>query len=237
MIELCNISLGYDNRLLLRNAEARFAASTLTALVGRNGTGKSTLIRAIIGSEKPLSGEISICGTPLTDLSAAELAQRLAYVGTERIRTANLTCRDVVAMGRMPYTNWFGTLRNADFEIVDRALEAVEMQQFAHRDIATLSDGEAQRIMIAKALAQESRIILLDEPSAFLDIPTRFEVARLLMHLAHDEGKCILFSTHDTDAAFEVCDQFAAIESQQLTLIAKEEAHEKIAKLFGIAAK
>ena len=237
MIHLCNISLGYDNRQLLRNAEAHFAAATLTALVGRNGTGKSTLIRAIIGSEKPLSGEILIGGTLLSELSAAELARRLAYVGTERIRTANLTCRDVVAMGRMPYTNWFGTLRRADFEIVDRALESVQMQQFANRDIATLSDGEAQRIMIAKALAQESDIMLLDEPCAFLDIPTRFDICRLLRHLAHEEGKCILFSTHDTDSAFEVCDQFAAIENQQLTLIAKEDARNKIAKLFGIATK
>lgn len=237
MIRLHNISLGYDGHTLLREAEVRFTAATLTALVGRNGAGKSTLIRAIIGSEKALSGEIFIDNKPLAELSPAELSKRLAYVGTERIRIANLTCREVVAMGRMPYTNWFGTLKRADFEIVERSIAAVQMQQFADRDISTLSDGEAQRIMIAKALAQQSDIIILDEPSAFLDIPTRFEICRLLRHLAHDEGKCILFSTHDTDAAFEVCDQFAVIDNKQLRVIAKEEAPTEFVKLFGITTK
>ena len=196
MIHLENISLSYDSRTILRDVSLHLGKGELCALVGRNGAGKSTLLRAITSNNNTL-----IDGTPLGKLSAEKRAKMVAIVTTERIRIENLTVEELVAMGRAPYTNWVGHLQDVDREIVYDAIEAVGMTPFAKRDTSSLSDGELQRAMIARAIAQQTPIILLDEPTAFLDIPTRFEVCRLLADLAHNQGKCILFSTHDVDAA------------------------------------
>ena len=135
-------------------------------------------------------------------------------------------------MGRAPYTNWVGHLQEIDREIVSKAIEAVGMTDFAKRDSSSLSDGELQRAMIARAIAQQTPIILLDEPTAFLDIPTRFEVCRLLADLAHKEGKTILFSTHDVDAALPVCDSFAIIDNGSLRKLPTNEAAAEIERIF-----
>lgn len=216
MITLRDISLAYGDRILVENGSAEFAAGELTALVGRNGAGKSTLLRAITAIEPPKSGEVLLDGRNAASLSPESIARTISFVGTERIRIANLRCEDIVAIGRAPYTNWIGRMQTADRRIVADALYAVGMEAFAARGIDTLSDGECQRIMIARALAQQTPIIVLDEPSAFLDIPTRFEICRLLQRLAHDEGKCILFSTHDLDAAMPVCDSIAVIDDRSI---------------------
>jgi iron complex transport system ATP-binding protein len=160
------------------------------------------------------------------------MAQKVAIVTTERIRIENLSVEDLVAMGRAPYTNWVGHLQDIDREIVGRATEAVGMGNFAKRDTSSLSDGELQRVMIARAIAQQTPIILLDEPTAFLDIPTRFEVCRLLADLAHKEGKTILFSTHDVDSALPVCDSFAIIDDVTLRKLPAEEAAAEIEQMF-----
>ena len=139
---------------------------------------------------------------------------------------------DLVAMGRAPYTNWVGHLQTIDHEIVSKAIELVGLADFAKRDISTLSDGELQRAMIARAIAQQTPIILLDEPTAFLDIPTRFEVCRLLAELAHKEGKTILFSTHDLDSALPVCDSFVIIENDSLRTLPTKEAAAEIERIF-----
>ena len=155
----------------------------------------------------------------------------MAIVTTETIRVANLRVRDVVAMGRAPYTNWVGHLQEIDRQIVDEALDMVGMKEFAERDTTTLSDGELQRAMIARAIAQQTPIIVLDEPCAYLDIPTRFEVCRLLKRLAQ-AGKCILFSTHDIDSALPVCDSFAIIENHTLLKVDAAKASIEIERLF-----
>ena len=160
------------------------------------------------------------------------MAQTVAIVTTERIRIENLRVEELVAMGRAPYTNWMGHLQEVDREIVGKAIEAVGMSSFVGRDTSSLSDGELQRVMIARAIAQQTPIILLDEPTAFLDIPTRFEVCRLLADLAHNEGKTILFSTHDIDAAIPVCDSFAIIEHKTLCQLPTAEAIIEIEQIF-----
>ena len=160
------------------------------------------------------------------------MAKSIAIVTTERIRIENLLVEDLVAMGRAPYTNWVGHLQDIDREIVSEAIDAVGMGNFVGRDTASLSDGELQRVMIARAIAQQTPIILLDEPTAFLDIPTRFEVCRLLADLAHKQGKCILFSTHDVDSALPVCDSFAIIENETLRKIATSDAATEIDRIF-----
>lgn len=227
MIRLDNISLSYDSRTILRDVSLHLAAGEFCALVGRNGAGKSTLLRAITSNEKT-----QIDGTPLAELSPEKLAQKVAIVTTERIRIENLLVEDLVAMGRAPYTNWVGHLQDIDREIVSKAIEAVGMGDFIGRDTSSLSDGELQRVMIARAIAQQTPIILLDEPTAFLDIPTRFEVCRLLANLAHKEGKCILFSTHDVDSALPVCDSFAIIEDTTLRKLPTEAAAAEIERIF-----
>ena len=227
MIRLENISLSYGLRTILRDASLHLHAGEMCALVGRNGAGKSTLLRAITAD-----GRTQINGTPLADLAPEKMAQMVAIVTTERIRIENLLVEDLVAMGRAPYTNWVGHLQDVDREIVREAIEAVGMSNFVGRDSSSLSDGELQRVMIARAIAQQTPIILLDEPTAFLDIPTRFEVCRILADLAHKEGKTILFSTHDVDAALAVCDSFAIIDKCELRHLPTAEAESEIERLF-----
>jgi iron complex transport system ATP-binding protein len=156
----------------------------------------------------------------------------VAIVTTERIRIENLLVEDLVAMGRAPYTNWVGHLQDIDRQIVSEAIEMVGLADFAKRETSSLSDGELQRAMIARAIAQQTPVILLDEPTAFLDIPTRFEVCRLLADLAHKEGKCILFSTHDLDSAMPVCDSVAIIDGGTLRKLPTAEAAAEIERIF-----
>ena len=227
MIRLENISLSYGSRTILRDVSLHLRAGEFCALIGRNGAGKSTFLRALTSNADTI-----IDGTKLGELSPEKMAQSVAIVTTERIRIENLLVEDLVAMGRAPYTNWVGHLQDIDREIVSKAIEAVGMGNFIGRDTSSLSDGELQRVMIARAIAQQTPIILLDEPTAFLDIPTRFEVCRLLADLAHKEGKTILFSTHDVDAALPVCDSFAIIENESLRKFAAGEAEAEIERLF-----
>lgn len=213
MIELRDFSIGYGERTLLSGVNATIEDGKLTALIGRNGSGKSTLLRAIAGLNPHYKGEILLNGNMSTSMSPECLAKNLAFVSTERTRIPNLRCRDVVAIGRAPYTNWIGRLQKEDREIVDRALESVGMADFADKTMDKMSDGECQRVMIARALAQSTPIILLDEPTSFLDLPNRYELCSLLSVLARSQGKCILFSTHELDIALSLCDNIALIDT------------------------
>ena len=217
MIQLQNISLGYDTKhLLLDNVSTTVTCGTTTALIGRNGTGKSTLLRAIIDSEPLKHGSILINNADIQQINPQQLSQLVAFVTTERIRIANLSCRDVVALGRAPYTNWIGRMQPEDEAIVMQSLEKVGMASYALRTMDKMSDGECQRVMIARALAQQTPVILLDEPTSFLDMPNRYALCRLLADLAHEENKCIIFSTHELDIAQSLCDTIALIDSPNM---------------------
>ena len=235
MIQFENIRLGYGERTLIEGLTAKVRAGELTALVGRNGTGKSTLLRAIAGLGEVLSGTITIDGKEITTLTAAEMATRVAFVTTDKVRIANLRCRDVVALGRAPYTNWIGRMQESDSRIVEESLASVGMSEYADRTMDRMSDGECQRIMIARALAQQTPVILLDEPTAFLDLPNRYELCSLLKRLAHDERKCILFSTHELDIATTLCDSIALIAPPHLHIMPTTEMVESghIERLFS----
>ena len=239
MIRLDHITLGYDDRHLLEAVSAHFVAGQLTALIGRNGSGKSTLLRAIAGLGEVASGTILLDGQPLAALDARQRAERIAFVTTERVRIANLRCRDVVALGRAPYTNWIGRMQEEDREIVDNALAAVGMSDYADRTLDRMSDGECQRVMIARALAQQTPVILLDEPTSFLDLPNRYELCRLLQRLAHEEQKCILFSTHELDIARSLCDAIALVDNPTLHHLAADTMNESglIERLFHITSR
>ena len=238
MIRIEHLTLGYGGRILLDGVSAAIPAGTLTALLGRNGTGKSTLLRALAGLDGRRGGRVLLDGRDLDRIAPPQLAATVAFVTTERVRIANLRCRDVVALGRAPYTNWIGRMQPDDTAVVTRALASVGMSDYADRTMERMSDGECQRVMIARALAQETPIILLDEPTSFLDLPNRYELCSLLAHLAHDEGKCILFSTHELDIALTLCDSVALIDPPRLHHLPTEEMVRSghIERLFGSAA-
>lgn len=189
---------------------APFSASLhsgeLTCLLGPNGAGKSTLLRTLSGFQPPLSGDITIAGRSVAAYRPAELARVIGVVLTERISLDAMRVDDLVALGRAPYTGFWGRLSVADRRIVSRAFEMVGIEDLRERMVATLSDGERQKVMIAKALAQETPIIFLDEPTAFLDYPSKVDIMQLLRRLAREEGKTVFMSTHDLELAFQVAD-------------------------------
>lgn len=215
LISLRGLSIGYENRPLLADVDADFRAGRLTALLGRNGSGKSTLLKAIAGLNRDFTGVIEVAGDP--DLvKSPRRALTVAFVNTSRVSVANLRAVDLVAMGRAPYTNWIGRMRPDDEQIVMASLQKVGMADFARRPVSQMSDGETQRVMIARALAQSTPVILLDEPTSFLDLPNRYELCALLAALARDEQKCIIFSTHELDIAINVADDISIISNPRL---------------------
>lgn len=238
MIELKDVSIGYGRRRLVTDANAVMEPATLTALIGRNGSGKSTLLRAIAGLGRIDSGEIVVDGMSRFG-SAMERAKSIAFVNTQRVRISNMRCRDLVGLGRAPYTDWAGRLSRHDCEIVDNALETVGMSEYAGRTLDTMSDGECQRIMIARALAQDTPNILLDEPTSFLDIPNRYQLMELLGKLAHEKGKTILLSTHELDIALSTADNIALIDAPSLKLMpaAEHGTRETVSEAFGLPSK
>lgn len=223
MIELRNITLGFGSRILIENSSARFKCGCMIALLGRNGTGKSTLLRAIASLGPMRSGEIYVEGRSLEEYNSAELARKIAFVNAERVDVETLTVYDLVAIGRSPYTGWSGRLTANDCQIVERAMDVAGVETMAERRVETLSDGEAQRVMIARALAQDAPVILLDEPTAFLDLPNRYELCTLLGRLAKEEGKCIIFSTHELDIALSLADSIALVDTPRLVHLSTED--------------
>ncbi len=215
-IQLKNISLAYGATELLNGVTTSFNSGALTALVGRNGSGKSTLLRSIAALKATSGGEILIQCQSLATLPAHQLARLVSFVSTERVRIDNLTCREVVALGRAPYTNWAGGLNEEDYAVVDGAMAQMGMAHFANKTMDKMSDGECQRIMVARALAQSTPIILLDEPTAFLDMPSRYALVALLRRIAHESGKTIIFSTHELDIALTLCDFVALINNERV---------------------
>ncbi len=210
-IRLSGLRSGYKGKQLSDVPLLEFHPGEFTAIVGRNGVGKSTILRIIAGLLKPLEGEVCIGGKPLHDLTRRELAEQVSFVSTDDVRGSNLKVRDVVGLGRAPYTNWIGYLSTRDILMIAEALEQVGMSAFAEKSVATLSDGERQRVMIARALAQDTPIILLDEPTAYLDMPNKYEISLLLQRLSHERGKLILFSTHDLSIALQTADRIAVL--------------------------
>lgn len=215
LLEVRGLTLGYrGGRTLVRGLNVCSMGGHLTALVGRNGVGKSTLLRVMAGICRPLAGDVLLQGRSVFGLKSSELARHISFVSTEQISVAHLMVWDVVAMGRSPYTGWFGVLSDEDRGVVRRALCSVGMDDFADKSLDSLSDGERARVMIARALAQDTPLMLLDEPTAFLDLPNRYQIALLLKNLAHDTGKSIIFSSHDLSTAVELCDSLWVMSEQ-----------------------
>lgn len=193
-------------RPLLENVNLTLEASALVCLLGPNGAGKTTLLRTLIGMLSPLRGIIRIDGDDISKLSRQELARRISVVLTDRVAPAMMSTRELVALGRQPYSSWLGFLSKQDEAIVDEALQSTNTENLASRLVSELSDGERQRVFVARALAQQPRLLVLDEPTAFLDLPHRVELMMLLQHLTRDDRRAALISTHDLDLALRYAD-------------------------------
>lgn len=189
-----------------RPFDAVLPAGCLTCLLGPNGSGKSTLLRTLAGFQKPLSGEVLIDGIPISMISRRRLSALVSVVLTDRPDSPHLDVRQLVALGRSPYTGWFGRMSETDHLIVNQAMEQVGIKALADRTVSSLSDGERQKVMIAKSLAQSTPVIFLDEPTAFLDYPAKVDILMLLRHLALTQGKTIMLSTHDLELALRIAD-------------------------------
>ena len=193
--------------LLHENLNLELKTGELTCLLGPNGAGKSTLIRTLVGFQPRLAGDVFIGGKPIKGYSQGEYAKLVSVVLTERSSIGGMTVRELVGMGRYPHTGYFGILRTKDHRVVERAIAQVGIADLASKYVSELSDGERQKAMIAKALAQETPIIILDEPTAFLDLPSKIEVMVLLLNLAEQTQKSILLSTHDLELALQLADR------------------------------
>lgn len=216
-LSLSSLTFGYGRRCLAMDLTVSLPPHRLTALLGANGTGKSSLLRIAAGLMKPQKGSVYWGEEELSTLSLSQRAQQLSVVLTERTDTAHLTVYEAVAMGRTPYTSFFGTLAAADKAVVEKSMEQTAVTHLAHRPLSSLSDGERQRVMIAKALAQETPMILLDEPTSFLDFRGKIDLLQLLHRLTKEERKTILFSTHDIELALRTVDYLWLLHDQRLT--------------------
>jgi iron complex transport system ATP-binding protein len=211
LIRLEDLEIGYGkgkkSRSLSGKINCNVSGGQLVSLMGRNGSGKSTLLRTMAGLQAPLGGKIFMKSRPVADYQRLEMARLLGFISTEVIRVEGLRVRDLVAMGRYPYTGWFGSLSSADRERIDRAIELTSLGGLVDRDLDKLSDGERQRAMIARTLAQDTDILILDEPTAFLDLTHKYEITLLLGELARKHEKTIIFSTHDLELSLQEADQ------------------------------
>lgn len=231
MITLKNLVVGYPDgrhtRQLNHAANEEAHDGMLTCLIGANGAGKSTLLRTIAGFQLPLEGTVLLGGDDVRALSPRQRAERMAVVLTDRPDVMCTTVWEMVATGRAPFTGFWGRLSGKDRDIVTRSLRLVGIEWMADRTVASLSDGERQKVMIAKALAQQTPIILLDEPTAFLDYPSRVEAMQLLLNIAHEEHKTVLLSTHDLDLAIHTADRIWLFEKERGGEKEEEEGKEK----------
>ena len=217
VLRLSNLAIGYKQKngqkIVARNINATLRRGELTALLGSNGIGKSTLLRTLTRKQPALEGEIAFNDKPLLSYSGEELSKQISIVLTERIELKNTTVFEVIAMGRAPYTGFWGTLCDEDRRIVNEAIELIKIDHLRSRLIDSLSDGERQKVMIAKALTQQTPIIILDEPTAFLDFPSKVDMMQILHRLTRELGKTVLLSTHDLDLALQIADRIWLLDT------------------------
>ena len=216
IIALDKFSIGHQKgEPLLQNINLSINRGEMVALIGRNGTGKSTLLKSMIGLLDPLDGTCLLDNKPLKDYALPSLARRISFVSSQLTQLPSLTVEELVGLGRMPYTGWMGRLKEEDRVLIKQALEEVQMAPFAGRKLDCLSDGERQRAMIARAFVQDTSLMVLDEPTAFLDIPNTFDLIALLSRF-RDGGRSIVYSTHDLETALQCADKMWVIHEGRI---------------------
>jgi iron complex transport system ATP-binding protein len=215
-----NVSIGYTSKKETNSIAAginlSFMQGTLVALIGANGIGKSTLLRTLTGIQKPLGGTILLNNKNITGYLPKELAQNMAVVLTESLPPSDLTVFELAALGRQPYTNWLGTLSPKDLEKVNKAIQLTQIGHLTEKKYFEISDGQLQKVLIARALAQDTPLIILDEPTTHLDMLHKVNLIKLLKKLASETGKCILYSTHDLDLALQLSDEIVVMTPEKV---------------------
>ena len=231
ILSTSSLSIGYTTKkekiIIASNLNLNLQTGKLISLVGANGIGKSTLLRTLCGIQKPISGTVSLNEKDIQNFEPLALAQNLSLVLTEKLPPSNLTVFELIALGRQPYTNWLGKLSVKDLEKVNQAMQLTQIESLADKKHFEISDGQLQKVLIARALAQDTPLIILDEPTTHLDLLHKVSVFKLLKKLSQETNKCILFSTHDIDLAIQLSDEMIvmtennAIQDQPCNLISK----------------
>lgn len=217
ILSLTNLEVGYttpERISVLKDIDLNFKSGEMVCLMGPNGSGKSTLIRSISGLQAYYGGTIKIKNKPIEEFTKAEFAKQVSVVLTVIPFIGNLTVRQIVEMGRYPFSNWFNRLEKKDHEIVEKAIEVTNLETLSNKYFNTLSDGQKQKTLIARAISQDGEIIILDEPTSHLDLNNRVEIMNLLKDLAHSAGKCVIVSTHEMDLALQITDRLVLITSE-----------------------
>lgn len=220
ILEAKNLTVGYTSKsqkqIIATTINFQLYPHKLISLLGLNGIGKSTLLRTLSGVQPPVEGTVLLHNQELNSYSKTELATQISVVLTDKIPINQLTVYELVALGRIPYTNWMGNLGYNDLKLIEQALIDTEIQDLRHKKIQQISDGQVQKVLIARAIAQDTPIILLDEPSTHLDLYNKITLFKLLKKLCYTQNKCILFSTHDMDLALQLSDELLVMRPEGL---------------------
>ncbi|MDH4402928.1 MAG: ABC transporter ATP-binding protein [Flavobacterium sp.] len=215
-----NLSVGYSSKKEIKtiatHINLNLKKGELIALIGANGIGKSTLLRTLIGIQPPLSGNVILNGKNINEYDSISFAQNLSIVLTEKLPPSNLTVFEIIALGRQPYTNWLGNLSDNDISKINEAMELTQITSLAEKKHYEISDGQLQNVLVARALAQDTPLIILDEPTTHLDLLHKISLFKLLKKLAKETKKCILFSTHDIDMAIQISDEMIIMTDENV---------------------
>ena len=211
-----DLAVGYNKNILIQDINIQLEPGTILTLVGPNGAGKSTVLKTITRQLKAISGAVFIGDLSAVDFSNKEFARKISVLLTEHVDPERMTCTEVVAMGRYPYTNMFGTLSEYDKEVVRESLELVHASTLADRNFSTLSDGQRQRIMLARAICQEPEILILDEPTAYLDIRFKIETLEILQKMSREKGIIVIMSLHEIDLAMKASDKLLCLDGEKV---------------------
>ncbi|MCP2029426.1 iron complex transport system ATP-binding protein [Flavobacterium sp. HSC-32F16] len=220
ILKTSNLNIGYKSKngvvTIAENLNLNLSSGKLISLIGANGIGKSTLLRTITGIQHPLSGNVYLNDVAISSYEPLDLAQNLSLVLTEKLPPSNLSVFELVALGRQPYTNWVGTLTQTDIEKVQEAMQLTQIEHLSHKKHYEISDGQLQKVLIARALAQDTPLIILDEPTTHLDLLHKVSLFKLLKKLTNETQKCILFSTHDIDLAIQLSDEMIVMTPENV---------------------
>lgn len=232
-----DLAVGYNRNILLQDININLRHGHILTLIGPNGAGKSTILKTIARHLAPISGKVFYGDQTMSDIPRKAFAKKAAVVLTEQISPELMTCAETAAMGRYPYTDMFGKLTEHDRKIIRRSLEQVHALDLANHDFSTLSDGQKQRIMLARAICQEPEIIILDEPTAYLDIRSKIEILTILRKMARDQGITVIMSLHEIDLAMKVSDEVICLDGEKVSAYGTPEeilAAHQIEDLFDI---
>lgn len=238
-LELDHLSVGYGKRVLLKDLCASILPGQILTLIGPNGAGKSTVLKTVSHHLARMGGVVRVGGEDIERMDGHELAKRLSVVLTERVRPELMTCYDVAASGRYPYTGRFGMLTALDRDVIAQSLALVRVEELADKPFARVSDGQRQRVMIARALCQQPRVLVLDEPTSFLDIRYKIELSAILLRLAREQGVTIVMSLHEIDLAARVSDLVMGIGAHGVEVFGAPEAvftEANVTRLYGISS-